>query len=120
MKNVILIVEDDLFNRMYLNELFEDAEYSVLEATNGTEAINLVKENPEIKLILMDIKMPVMNGDEALAYIKKIRLDLPVVALTGLAMEVEVAALFEKGFDTYLTKPVERNKLFEIINKYIN
>ena len=116
----ILIAEDELFNRMYLNELFDNTKYTVVEAVNGEEAVNLVLEHQEIALVLMDIKMPVMNGDEALVRIKSERADLPVIALTGLSMASELNALIKKGFDSYLVKPIDKAKLFELIQKHIN
>ena len=73
---------------------------------------------PELDLVLMDIKMPVMNGKEAMKEIKKLKPDLPVIALSAFAMESDKEIALSTGFDSYLSKPLDKKLLFDLIYKY--
>jgi CheY-like chemotaxis protein len=68
--------------------------------------------------VLMDIKMPVMDGNEAMKEIKKLRPSLPIIALSAFAMESDKAKAMGLGFDAYLTKPLDRKLLFQLIEKF--
>ena len=68
----------------------------------------------------MDIKMPKLNGDEAMLKIKKAKPDLPIIALSAFAMESDKENALNKGFDAYLTKPIDRNELFQLIQQFSN
>ena len=91
--------------------------YKILRAVNGQEAVDICLNNPNIDLILMDIKMPVMNGFEALEEIKAIRPTLIVIAQTAYSSSEEKEKIFKAGFYGYITKPINREKLFEIIDE---
>ena len=119
-KLTILIAEDEEFNMMYINELFSKTNFKIIEADNGRKAIELLLKNPEIDLVLMDIKMPIMDGNEAMKEIKKINPLLPVIALSAFAMESDKKSALENGFDAYLTKPLDKKILFKTIGKYTN
>ncbi|MBN1413761.1 MAG: response regulator [Bacteroidales bacterium] len=114
---VILIVEDDEVSFIYLSELLRINNISTLHARNGKEAIELCKEHPEIKMVLMDIKMPVMNGIEAIQPIKKIRKELPVIVQTAYITGDDKEITLKAGADDYLTKPIREEELFSIIRK---
>lgn len=118
-ENPILVVEDDEINYLFLEEVLLQMNYSSIHAKNGMEAISLLKVYPEIKLILMDIKMPVMNGNEATIKIKELRPEIPVIAQTAYALSSEIEAFKKSGFDDFITKPINKSKLVEIINNYI-
>lgn len=118
--NIILICEDDENNLFYFKELFSKTNTFVLWARNGNEAVKAVRENPNIDLVLMDLKMPEMNGWEATKIIKGIRPDLPVIAQTAHALTIETSQLGSIGFDDYVTKPIRKNELFEKIARYIS
>jgi CheY-like chemotaxis protein len=118
-KNItILVAEDEVYNLLYINELFSKTTYKIIEANNGKEALEMVQSNPEIDLVLMDIKMPVMNGKEAMKEIKKLRPDLPIIALSAFAMESDKEIALSTGFDSYLSKPLDKKLLFDLIYKY--
>ncbi len=118
-KNItILVAEDEVYNLLYINELFSKTTYKIIEANNGKEALEMVQSNPEIDLVLMDIKMPVMNGKEAMKEIKKFRPDLPIIALSAFAMESDKEIALSTGFDSYLSKPLDKKLLFDLIYKY--
>lgn len=93
--------------------------FSIYRWKNGKEAIEIFTSNPQVDLILMDIKMPVMDGHEAAIMIKSIKPELPIVAQSAYAMEYE-RVKYEGVFDDYLTKPINRQTLSDILSKYVN
>lgn len=114
----ILVAEDEEYNLMYITELFSTTNFKIIEANNGKKALELAQINPEIQLVLMDIKMPVMDGNEAMRKIKKLRPNLPVIALSAFAMESDKEKALKLGFDAYLTKPLDRKLLFQLIDNF--
>ncbi len=115
----ILVAEDDEYNFKFLEEALSYLHSNIIRANNGKEAVEIFKSNPQIDLILMDIKMPVMNGYDAAEIIKSIKPDMPVIALSAYAMEYE-RAKYESMFDGYLTKPLKEELLTDVISKYFN
>jgi len=116
----ILIVEDDTSNHTYIEELLSVSKAKTLHAWNGEKAIEMVKDNPDISLILMDIKMPVINGDNATRIIKKTNPKLPIIALTAYALNQDKAKALQAGFDNYISKPIHKEDLLELIAIYLN
>jgi CheY-like chemotaxis protein len=91
----------------------------VLYARNGSEAVEIVKENNKIDLVLMDIKMPVMDGLEATKQIKAINPDLKIIAVTAYAANDDRFMCLNAGCDDYITKPFKPAELFEIIQNWL-
>jgi PAS domain S-box-containing protein len=116
---LILIAEDDEANSSFFKMVLVKNSFSYLLACNGREAIELCGTHPEISLILMDIKMPVMDGLEATRKIKEFRKDLPIIGVTAFAMTGDKEKALEAGCDEYLTKPVKPEYLLSAINKLI-
>lgn len=116
----ILIVEDDFINFRYLYTILRSSDIMVIHAENGKQAVELVKNTPDINLILMDIRMPVMDGIEATKLIKQFRPDLPVIAQTAYAFSEEKSKILAIGCDEYLIKPLESDKIKGLIKKYLN
>jgi CheY-like chemotaxis protein len=114
----ILVAEDEEYNMMYITELFSSTNFKIIEANNGKKALELAQSNPDIQLVLMDIKMPVMDGNQAMKELKKLRPSLPVIALSAFAMESDKVRAMGLGFDAYLTKPLDRKLLFQLIEKF--
>ena len=114
----ILVAEDEEYNMMYITELFSTTNFKIIEANNGKKALELAQNHPEIQLVLMDIKMPVMDGNEAMKEIKKLRPSLPIIALSAFAMESDKSKALALGFDAYLTKPLDRTILFQLIESF--
>ncbi|MDO9511253.1 MAG: PAS domain S-box protein [Bacteroidales bacterium] len=112
----ILVAEDEFVNIQFFKELFRNSPYLVHYAANGKEAVELFKANPEIALILMDIKMPVMNGEEAMNIIKSIK-NIPIVAQTAYALLGDKERLINAGFDSYIPKPINKIQLFKMITE---
>jgi len=109
---VILIVEDDPSNYTYLNEVLTPTQAELIWAKDGREAIERFREF-RVSLVLMDIKLPVMDGIDALQSIKQINPKLPVIAITAYAMSGEKEKYMLMGFDGYYSKPVNSKELIE-------
>ena len=115
----VLIVEDENHNFFYLKETIKRTGASCLRAINGLEAIKIFKDNKDIEIVLMDIKMPVMDGYEATRRIKEINPEIPVIAQTARAMVKEKEKSIEAGCDAYIVKPYEPADLIELMMKFI-
>lgn len=117
-KPVILIAEDDESNLFYLEVILKKKLVSIISAINGKEAVDLCRRHPEISLVLMDIKMPVMDGLEATREIKLFRHNLPIIACTAFALSGDTKMAHDAGCDDYLSKPVNKNILLGKLEKY--
>jgi PAS domain S-box-containing protein len=116
----ILVAEDDETNFYFLNALLTmETDAKILHAANGREAIELFKANPGIKLILMDLKMPEMDGFEATRQIKLINTDVYIIAITAYAMSGDEARIMASGCDGYLSKPINKKSLLEKISEFV-
>ena len=117
--DIVLVVDDDLTSCELFKELFKELRVKCLEVNNGHDALKVVKENANIKLVLMDIKMPGLDGIETMKRIKKIRSDLPVIAQTAYLGEGITSSYKKVGFNDYLEKPIDLYILQEVIQEYI-
>ncbi len=115
----ILIVDDDEVNLLYLKEFLARFNLNIFEATNGFDAVEQFKQNNNINLVLMDIKMPIMSGLEATKLIKSINSKITVVAQTAYAMTSEKEQALKDGFDDYISKPLNKQELIDMIKKYL-
>jgi CheY-like chemotaxis protein len=116
----ILIAEDDDINYLFIQEVLLDIKCLPFHARNGSEAVRILKEHPEIRLIFMDIKMPVMDGYEATLAIKELYPSIPVYALTAYSLPSSPEELMKSGFSGFITKPIDKGKLESIIVKHID
>ncbi len=116
----ILIAEDEDVNFLYLQSALSKTKVNILRAHNGEEALEMARIYPNIDLILMDIKMPKMNGIEATRAVKSFRKDVIVVAQTAFAMEEDKQNCFSVGVDDFLAKPVRYKLLFDTLAKYLS
>ncbi len=114
----ILVAEDEILNYELVREILSMHGFETLHAANGEEAVNIIQEDQDISMVLMDIKMPVLDGLEASRRIKAIKPDLPIVALTAHVLSGDREKKLEAGCDDYLTKPVTRQILIDCIEKY--
>jgi CheY-like chemotaxis protein len=114
----VMIAEDEETNFVYLETALQKTNINVIRARNGKEAVELVKVTPQINLILMDIKMPEMNGLEATRCIKSFRKDIPIIAQTAFAMEEDRRNCSAVGCDDFLPKPIRYKVLLEALAKY--
>ena len=116
---IILIAEDDHQNYQFLEVILKRAAYPLLRASNGAEAVEFCRNQKEISLVLMDIRMPVMDGLEATQMIKSFRKDLPIIAVTAQNINNQEYYIQEGTFDDYISKPIRKEELFKAINKTI-
>lgn len=115
---VILIAEDDNINFLLFQKMMQNKGYEIIRAHDGQEAVDICINNSNIDLVLMDIKMPVMNGFEAIEQIRPIRPQLPIIAQTAYSSSEDKVKITKAGFDDYITKPLNRERLFELIDKF--
>lgn len=115
----VLVVEDDDINYYYLQEILEETNVKLIYANNGYKAIDLFKANPKIDLVLMDMKMPLMNGYDATSKIKAIRPYIPVVAQTAYALSGEKKKSLDAGCDGYITKPIMPDALILALSRFL-
>ena len=115
-RKTILIAEDISSNYLLLSVML-CKHYNLLHAMNGQQAVEMAK-NYRIDLLLMDMKMPVMDGLTATVEIRKFNKELPIVALTAHAFDSDKAAALEAGCNDYLAKPVDKARLMSVLRKY--
>ena len=114
----ILIAEDDEPSRTYVSLIIEDLSSEILEAETGIEAVELCRNNKGIDLILMDIKMPGLNGYEATRQIREFNKDVIIIAQTAYALSGDLEKAIEAGCNDYISKPLEGDKLLKMVKKY--
>lgn len=118
-KRQVLIAEDEDSNFIVLEMILRKAfKAEILRATNGEEAVELASTHPQLSMVIMDIKMPIMDGFEATRQIKAIYPKLPVVAITAFAMSGDERKALEAGCDGYIPKPINRNDLFRVMSEF--
>jgi PAS domain S-box-containing protein len=115
----ILVAEDDRTSIILLREILRRAGAAIVHAANGKLAVDIVKSSTDIDLILMDIRMPQLNGAEALKQIKKLKPGLPVIVQTAYALCTDKQKYFDLGCDDYISKPLDRKLLIEKITRLI-
>jgi len=116
----ILIVEDDVSSTFYLKEVLKDTGVNICHAPDGERAIDICKSDEPIHLILMDIRMPGMNGYEAARIIRMMRPDIPIIAQTANAFYETRALCEEAGCIGFLTKPTDSVELLRVISDFLN
>lgn len=119
-EETILIAEDDNINFLLFQKMMQNKKCTIIRAVNGLEAVDICLTNPNIDLVLMDIKMPIMTGFEALEQIRPVRPNLPIIAQTAYSSSEDKTKIEEAGFNGYITKPLHRETLFELIGKYLD
>jgi signal transduction histidine kinase len=115
----ILIAEDQVISDLLITKGIEDMCDMILHAKNGIEAVEACRNNPDIDLILMDIKMPEMNGYEATKKIRLFNKHVIIIAQTAYALVGDREKVVAAGCNDYITKPIKMALLVEIIHKYI-
>lgn len=116
-KLLVLIAEDEESSYLYMEAIMKMIGCKYILASNGAEAVEMCKQNEEINLALMDVKMPVMNGLEATLVIRKFRPDLPIIATTAYAQIGEEHRFLSLGFDGYLVKPIKKENFLALLAK---
>jgi len=117
-EKLILIVEDEEVNYLFLEEALNLTKVKIIRAACGSEAMELFTLTPSIDLVLLDIKLPGKNGYEVVKAMKELRPQIPVIAQTAYALAGEKEKMFCAGFNSYLSKPIKPRDLFSSIEKF--
>jgi len=115
----ILIVEDDVSSRLYLNKILEKTGAALLNACDGKEAIDAAMADNGIDIILMDIQLPVVDGYGAAKKIREFRNDVIIIAQTAYSFLGDRDKIIASGFDDYIVKPIFPQQLIEKLVKSI-
>lgn len=115
-KPTILVAEDNDSNFLLVNAILKKYA-NIVRAVNGMEAVNVVK-NGNTDLILMDIRMPIMDGLEATMEIRKINPDIPIVALTANAFDSDRERALADGCNDFIAKPIRKSDLLDLVQKW--
>ncbi|MBK7213691.1 MAG: response regulator [Bacteroidales bacterium] len=115
----ILVAEDQELNFLLIREMVSWMGWNLIRAENGEEAVTICRENPNIDLVLMDLKMPVMDGFTATKIIKSFRPDLPVIIQSAYIHEEDKEKAQQYGCDDYITKPFEKDSFVALVRKYL-
>lgn len=118
-KSVVLVAEDDEFNAIYISTILEGAGYQVRLAYDGEAAVKAVRDESDIKLVLMDLQMPIIDGFEALNQIRQFNTDIPVIAQTCFALSDFRYKMKDNDFADVMYKPLQKDRLLEIVGKYM-
>ncbi|MGA2406195.1 MAG: response regulator [Bacteroidales bacterium] len=109
----ILIVEDDLASRLYLNKILDKVGVIILNAGDGQEAVDVAFHNPDIDIILMDIQLPVMDGYVSVSKIREFRENIIVIAQTAYGLLGDKEKILNSGFNDYIIKPILSQNLID-------
>jgi CheY-like chemotaxis protein len=114
----ILIVEDENSSKRLIETLLSPLNFKILSVGTGEEALEVCRNNKDVNLVLMDLKLPRMSGYEATTKIKDLNKNIHVIVQTALTFDHEKQKSFDCGCDDFLTKPIKTKRLINTINKY--
>lgn len=120
--STILVVEDEEVNFLYIEELLQDVPWrklNICHAKNGKEAVQICRKNKDIDLVLMDIKLPALNGYEAVRQIKSSRPEMTIVAQTAYTAQEDKKKALQAGCSEFLSKPIRQDELTALLDKYL-
>ena len=121
LKNLkILIVEDNEVSYSLLIRMLQRISREVLHEITGIKAVEDCRKNPDLDLVLMDIRMPQMDGNEATRQIRQFNKDIIIFAQTAYAFSGDFEKAIEAGCNDYISKPIDKTILYELINKHVN
>ena len=119
----MLVVEDEEVNYLYIEavlEKFQERKVRLIHVVNGEEAVSRCLSDDTIDVVLMDIKMPVMNGYIATEKIKAVKPHLPVIAQTAYSTSAEKEKALDHGCDDFISKPIDKEELITLVQKFLN
>ncbi|HNW53206.1 MAG TPA: ATP-binding protein, partial [Bacteroidales bacterium] len=119
-EHTILIAEDIDFSFLYIEAVLRRTGIKILWAQNGKEAIEHIKSNSDIDLVMMDMHMPIMNGYEASEIISGLRPELPIIAQTAFVLPEDVKKCYTAGCTGYLAKPIRKEQLLNTLAEYFD
>ena len=116
----ILIVEDDLSSRLYLNKILEKTGAVLLNAGDGQEALKYAVDDADIDIILMDIQLPVMDGYTSAKKIRELRKEVKLIAQTAYSISEDLDIILSSGFDDFIIKPIYSDQLIEKLSSFFD
>jgi signal transduction histidine kinase len=116
----MLIVEDDAASATFLKEIFDETGIAIVHAVNGKEALTAVRSNPLIDIILMDLRLPDMNGLELTRFIKEDYPGMIIIAQTAYAGSIDLKDCIDAGCTDFISKPIHPEQLFNLVGEYLN
>jgi two-component system, cell cycle response regulator DivK len=115
----ILIVEDDFSSKLYLNKILEKTGAVLFNAADGNEALDMVRKNNDIELILMDIQLPLLDGYSCTKILRETGNKMVIIAQTAYGLSGDQERMKAIGFDDYLIKPISQKQLIDKISSYL-
>ena len=115
----ILVVEDVESNYRFIETVLQRLKARLLWSKNGKEAFEKFKENKNIDLILMDMRMPLMSGFDTVKKIRKINKEIPIIAQTAFVGTDEKELILDTGCNDYIAKPIDKDLLIKVVGKYV-
>ena len=119
-EKTILVVEDEEITRFFYKTALQITNANLLFAENGKVGIEMALNNLQIDCILMDIRLPLVDGYQATKYIKNERRDLPIIVQTAYALSNERLKAIQSGCDEFLPKPIKIETLYDVLKKYLD
>ncbi|HEY3370536.1 MAG TPA: response regulator [Prolixibacteraceae bacterium] len=116
----ILIVEDEEVSRFFFEKALKKTQANLFFVNDGLEAVNMIKQNTEIDTVLMDIRLPVMDGIEATYRIKEINPEMPIIIQTAYGMSSTKEEAIRSGCDDFITKPIHIETLLSLLQRHLN
>jgi signal transduction histidine kinase len=116
----ILIAEDDYTSNFLITSILKNNNHEILHVNTGIEAIEVCRNNPDLSLVLMDIRMPEMGGYEATQQIRKFNKDVIIIAQTAFGLSGDRQKAIESGCNDYISKPIIKDELLRLIRKYLS
>lgn len=117
--NKVLIVEDDESSTEFFYSILKTKVNELYHAENGNDALVLFKQHPDTDIILLDIKLPGLNGYEISRKIREFDKKVIIIAQTAYAMLGDKEKALEAGCNNYITKPIDRQEMIDMLNSYI-
>ena len=115
----ILIAEDEAVSKFLFEKALKKTKANLFFVKNGKEAVEMVRENSEIDAVIMDIRLPLMDGLEATAKIKELIPEMPVIIQSAYAMQSTREEALESGCDDFITKPIKVETLLAILHRHL-
>jgi len=115
----VLIVEDDAIGMGMIVNMLKPSKCTIINAINGQVALEVIKANPDTDMILMDLKMPVMNGFDATIAIRKDFPDLPIIAFTAYSLQKDKKKALDVGCNDIVTKPISKEIMFKKLQAFL-
>jgi CheY-like chemotaxis protein len=115
----LLVAEDEINNFKLLTFYLSNVNIYLIHAANGYEAVEICKENAQINLVLMDLKMPIMDGFEATKNIKEFRPDLVIIAQTAYVRDIDKSKAIACGCSDFISKPFKKEELLSMIREHV-